>query len=87
MKVKADADIIVFKPYIFFVVTKLPILQENKQNEANKVTFYELNDCKRFSLQILSRSTRNAPNHTKCPVLTSDQDLSNQGMGIFPISI
>ena len=45
MKVKADADIIVSKPYLPFFI-KLPILQENKQNATNKVTVFEINDCK-----------------------------------------
>ena len=41
MKVTADADIIVSKPFF----TKLPILEENKQNAVNKVTVFEINDC------------------------------------------
>ena len=76
MKVKADADIIASKPYLPFS-TKLPILQENKQNAANKVTVFEINDCKWFSLQILSQSVRKAPINSKCPQSTSDQDLAN----------
>ena len=64
MKVKADADIIVSKSY-FFVVAKLPILQENKQNAANKVTDFGIDSSKSFSLQMLSQSIRNAPNNAK----------------------